>query len=103
MVRDWRTRLVGEFSTRVEMCQFLEKSYQPFDLLILDVDLFGEDFTIADICDELSNRKNAARILLTGIQPEERIIRQLDNDRVCGYVLKHEGRLFPELGHHICL
>ncbi len=90
MVRDWRTRLVGEFGTRVELCQFLEKGFQPFDVLVLDVDLFGEDFTIAEICDELTQRKNHSRILLTGIQPEERIIRQMNSDRVCGYVLKHE-------------
>jgi len=90
MVRDWRTRMVGEFGSRVELCQFLEKGFQPFDILILDVDLFGEDFTIAEICDELTQRKNSSRILLTGIKPEERIVRQLNNERVCGYVLKHE-------------
>ena len=49
MVRDWRTRLVGEFSTRVEMCEFLNNGYQPFDILILDVDLFGEKFTVSEI------------------------------------------------------
>lgn len=90
MVRDWRTRLVGEFSTRSDLYHFLETSFQPFDILILDVDLFGEDFTIANIGDVLLQRKNQARILLTGIQPEERIIQQIRHERVCGYILKHE-------------
>ncbi len=90
MVRDWRTRLVGEFNTRVELCTFLENAHQPFDILILDVDLFGEAFTIVDICDILAGQKSDAKILLTGIQPEAHIIRQMDHPRICGYVLKHE-------------
>lgn len=90
MVRDWRTRLIGEFSNRIELCDFLKNNYQPFDILILDVDLFGEEFTISDICAVLTEEKNTAKILLTGILPEERIIRQMGDDRVCGYVLKNE-------------
>jgi len=90
MVRDWRTRLIGEFSTRVELCEFLNKNIQSFDILILDVDLFGEEFTISDICETLAEENNQAKILLTGILPEQRIIRQMGDDRVCGYVLKSE-------------
>ena len=90
MVRDWRTRLISEFSNQVELCEFMKKSHQPFDILILDVDLFGEVFTISEICEALDKGNNKAKILLTGIQPEQRIIRQLGDDRVCGYVLKSE-------------
>jgi len=90
MVRDWRTRLVGEFSTQVEMCEFLEKEFQPFDILILDVDLFGEDFSVDEICENLSKGKRNAKILLTGVEPEARILRQIHDERICGYVLKSE-------------
>ncbi len=90
MVRDWRTRLVGEFSTRIELCEFFKINNHPFDLLIIDVDLFGEEFTIAEISDTLAEANCPAKLLLTGIQPEQRIIRQIDDDRVCGYVLKSE-------------
>lgn len=90
MVRDWRTRLISEFSNRVELCEFLNNNYQPFDILILDVDLFGEDFSISDVCETLTEAKSKAKILLTGILPEERIIRQMDDERVSGYVLKSE-------------
>lgn len=90
MVRDWRTRMVGEFSTSVELWEFLGNAHQAFDVLILDVDLFGEAFTISDICSELTEQKSDAKILLTGIRPEAHIIQQMDDPRVCGYVLKHE-------------
>lgn len=90
MVRDWRTRLVGEFTNRIELCAFLESACQSFDVLILDVDHFGEKFTITEICDTLSKGSHKGKILLTGINPDVRIIRQMGDERVCGYVLKSE-------------
>jgi DNA-binding NarL/FixJ family response regulator len=90
LVRDWRTRLVSEFSTRVELCKFLKDHTQSFDILIVDVDLFGEEFTITEICETLTAEEHKAKLLLTGILPEERIIRQMKDNRVCGYVLKNE-------------
>ena len=90
MVRDWRTRVIGEFATRAEFCAYLDSDPQPFDILILDVDLFGERFTITDICEILSTKGRDAKILLTGIQPDRKIYRQLDDERVCGYILKSE-------------
>jgi DNA-binding NarL/FixJ family response regulator len=90
MVRDWRTRLVTDITNRIELCEFLDQSFQPIDIVILDVDLFNEDFTIDEICSNLDERKQSAKVLLVGIQPEEHIIRQMDNERVCGYVLKNE-------------
>ena len=90
MVRDWRTRLAGEFSNQAELCQFLENSTQSFDVLILDVDLFSETFSVDEICQHLSKAEKEPKILLTGIQPDARILRQTDTEKVCGYVLKHE-------------
>lgn len=90
LVRDWRTRVVAEFKTRIELCAFLDNNFQPIDLLIVDVDLFGETFTVADICESLEERKLDAKILLTGVEPDAKIIKQLPDDRVTGYVLKGE-------------
>lgn len=90
LVRDWRTRVIAEFQTHVDLCEFLEKAYAPFDILIMDVDLFGERFTVDDICEHLINKSHSAKILLTGVEPNPRIIKQLPNDRVIGYVLKGE-------------
>ena len=90
LVRDWRTRVVAEFKTRIELCDFVDNNYQPFDLLIVDVDLFGETFTIKDICENLTERKQNAKILLTGVQPDGKILKHLPDDRVVGYILKDE-------------
>ena len=90
MVRDWRTRLAGEFSNKVELCQFIGNANQNFDVLILDVDLFGDEFSIGEICQVLREVEKEPKILLTGIQPDARIFHQIANEKVCGYVLKHE-------------
>ena len=90
LVRDWRTRVVAEFKTRVEMCEFMDNNFQPFDLLIVDVDLFGESFTVNDICENLDDRNKKTKILLTGVEPKPQVLRHIPYDRVVGYVLKNE-------------
>ena len=90
LVRDWRTRVIAEFTTRVEFCEFMNQDYHPFDILVLDVDLFGESFLVDDICDILIEKQPKAKILLTGVQPDSHIIHQVRDDRVVGYVLKRE-------------
>jgi len=90
MVRDWRTRLIGEFVNRAEFCKFLESGRSSFDVLILDVDLIGDRIRIDEICQHLNSHNHSAKILLTGIQPETRIFNQLQDSRIRGYVLKNE-------------
>lgn len=90
LVRDWRTRLIGEFTNRVELCAYLKTSGTPFDVLILDVDLFGENFSVDDICQSLGAAGKRVKILLTGVKADTAILRQIQDERVCGYILKEE-------------
>lgn len=90
LVRDWRTRLIAEFSNQVELCQYIDGNSQPFDMLIMDVDLFGETYTVHDICENLSERHSPVKILLTGVQAESRIFRKALSEQITGYVLKGE-------------
>lgn len=89
LVRDWRTRLVAEFMDFTEFQQQLDAQSQVFDILIVDVDLFGERFTIDAISRALAAKNQQTKILLTGIKPKLQVVRQINNF-VCGYVLKHE-------------
>ncbi len=90
LVRDWRTRLVGEFANQVELCEYLDDSPVNFGVLILDVDLFGETFSVDDICQSLAGEHQDVKIMLTGVRPNARVLRQIHDERVCGYVLKDE-------------
>ena len=90
MVRDWRTRLIGEFTNQVGLCEYLNGNNPAFDVLILDVDLFGEEFRLDDICQNLTLEQSSAKVLLTGVKPNPAVMRQIHDDRICGYVLKEE-------------
>lgn len=90
LVRDWRTRLIGEFSNQVELCQNLNNAIQSFDMLIMDVEFLGEGTSVKSLCEKLIDYKDRIRILLTGVYPNDQILRNLEQEMVCGYVLKHE-------------
>lgn len=90
MVRDWRTRLVAEFGTINDLSNGLQANGPVIDMLILDVDLFGEQFKIDDVDAILASHDSPARLLLTGVRPDPHIIRQIHSPRVCGYVIKEE-------------
>jgi DNA-binding NarL/FixJ family response regulator len=91
MVRDWRTRIVGEFSNQIELCSYLNSNSPYFDILLIDVDLLTEKFTISEICRKLSESKNHCKILLTGVTPDSKIIRQFPEKRLSGYITKKEA------------
>jgi DNA-binding NarL/FixJ family response regulator len=90
LVRDWRTRVVAEFKTRIELCDFLDNQFQPFDILVMDVDLFGEIYSAKDICEILTEKNSKSKILLTGVKADPKIVKYLDDERIAGYVLKEE-------------
>jgi DNA-binding NarL/FixJ family response regulator len=90
LVRDWRTRLVGEFSNQTDLCVFLDQGHQFFDILILDVDFLGDEVTIDSLCEKMVQSKPKAKILLIGVHPNQHILNAVSCDLVCGYVLKEE-------------
>ena len=90
MVRDWRTRIVGEFGSQAELYASLNNPNQMFDVLIFDIDLFGEYYKLADFCQSLQSKCQHAKILLTGICPDPKILKQVSDEQIAGYVLKNE-------------
>ena len=90
LVRDWRTRVVGEFSTRAELFAYIKGMNQALNVLIFDVDLFDEYFSIREFFQKVSSQFQQTKILLTGIQPDPKVMSQLDTENVSGYVLKSE-------------
>lgn len=90
LVRDWRTRLVGEFSTQTDLCAYLDQQNQKFDILVLDVDFLGDEVTIDLLCEKLTQIRPSAKILLIGVHPNHHVLSALSHNHVCGYVLKEE-------------
>lgn len=91
LVRDWRTHLAGELSAKMDVLPFLKKLTGKVDLILLDVDHFGErPGSGIDIRKLAAELKPGVRILLTGIHSEDYILEQTLNEHVCGYILKSE-------------
>lgn len=91
LVRDWRTHLAGELNAKTDVLPFLKTLTGKIDLILLDVDHFGErpgsGMDIRKLATELNP---GVRILLTGIHPQEHILEQIQNEHVSGYILKGE-------------
>lgn len=91
LVRDWRTRLVGEFTSQVDLCTYLDMGNQNFDILILDVDFLGDDISVASLCEKLvQKQQHPVKVLLIGVHENHRLVSSLSEELVCGYVLKDE-------------
>lgn len=90
LVRDWRTRLVGEFTSLVDLCTFLDQENQNFDIIILDVDFLGDEINVASLCEKLIQKQHPVKVLLIGVNANHRFLSALSEELVCGYVLKEE-------------
>jgi len=90
LVRDWRTRLMGEFTSMVDFCAFLDQENQDFDILILDVDFLGDEISVESLCEKLIQKGHQAKVLLIGVHPNHRLINVLSEDLIRGYILKEE-------------
>jgi len=90
LIRDWRTRVIGEYSSHLELFSRFEKGRLWFDYLIVDVDQFGEFFKISEICQFLRTNMEKTKILLTAIKPDPKILLQAADEQISGYVLKSE-------------
>lgn len=91
--RDWRTQVVAELRHPSELIDLLRKSSarkpQP-DLVLLDTDTPPGDDWIARICAVLHGRIDPPRILCTGVQANDRVLRQLVRPFFQGYIIKEE-------------
>lgn len=90
LVRDWRTRVVGEVASQAEFPDYLKENKNRIDVLVVDTDVFQGDFILDEIWQHLKGNNQNPKVLLTGVRPNEKVIKQIDCEKACGYILKHE-------------
>jgi DNA-binding NarL/FixJ family response regulator len=90
VVRDWRTRVVGEGDEPGKLLPYLKDPVTPADFVILDTDIPGEIDWIPRIKDTIASLAKFPKILCTGIHPNPHVLRQLDHPAFAGYILKDE-------------
>jgi DNA-binding NarL/FixJ family response regulator len=90
VVRDWRTRVVGEIDEPSKLLPYLKDEITPADFVILDTDIPGEADWIPRIKDTIAPLSKFPKILCTGIRANGSVLRQLDHPAFTGYILKNE-------------
>lgn len=90
MVRDWRTRLIGEITSLAELNILLKKPLINLDILLLSVDSLSYETNLKELIRTLKDSKPQIKILCTGVHCQEKILKYLDDDLFCGYILKNE-------------
>lgn len=90
LVRDWRTRVIAEVTDRQELTNFLANDQSRIDILLVDVDFFGQVFNFTEIYQEMAKHQKQYKVLCTGVKADKHILKQLNTETCCGYILKHE-------------
>ncbi len=91
IVRDWRTRLIGEFHTLSGLLNFLENSDQHIDVLILDNDLGPGQMDVNEIYQALIKKTPTAKVIITNKKQLEKSINSFNEFKnINGYIIKHE-------------
>ncbi|MCJ7694389.1 MAG: hypothetical protein MUO40_03100 [Anaerolineaceae bacterium] len=90
LVRDWRIRLMGDIPDIKELTYFLDNSNSRVDILVADVDVFGTEFNFPSFLSAVREHNPDLKILCTGVRAEEHIIKYMNDENCCGYLLKQE-------------
>jgi DNA-binding NarL/FixJ family response regulator len=90
LVRDWRTRLVGDAGSLERVVDGLKNAAGRIDLILIDTEISHNEPWMAPLLDALHSFAPSARVLLTGLKPDERLLRQSMEAQFTGYILKDE-------------
>lgn len=81
---------MGEVSDLSELISLVDKPVTKMDILLLDVDVIGDDYDLPGIISILKRYTPNIKVLCTGVRAEDQVIKSLKDDIFCGYILKHE-------------
>ncbi len=91
IVRDWRTRLIGEFQTSASLLNFLENSDQQIDVLILDNDLVQGFMEITENFQQLFKKTPTTKVIIANKKTSGKSINTYDKyKKFNGYINKND-------------
>ena len=88
--RDWRTRVVVEADRPMKLTAALNKRASLIDLILMDTDIPGDADWLSKIQEVLKPLKRKPRVLCTGVNPDERVLEQLNAPFFTGYLIKEQ-------------
>lgn len=92
LVRDWRTRVVGEVAGKAELQAFLKSNNERIDMVLLDTDRHEDNGWLEQLPESLSVQRFPPVILGIGLHGDGRVLHQMSHRLYVGYVLKDEIR-----------
>jgi DNA-binding NarL/FixJ family response regulator len=92
LVRDWRTRVIGELEDKPEMLAFFKYTNERVDMILLDVDGMVDVNTLGQVPQLLSGLHYPPAVLCVGSQPDGRVLHQMQHHSFLGYIIKSEIR-----------
>ena len=92
LVRDWRTRVIGEVAGKAEVLAFLKNSSERIDMLVLDTDGNEENGWLEQLPESLAAQRYLPAVLCLGLHADGRVLHQMAHRAYVGYLLKDEIR-----------
>lgn len=90
VVRDWRTRVVSEFTCSEDYLSFQSQCYQKVDFLLVDLDSYNEYPSLLDEIYVEENAQSPTKLILLGSKFDANVIPKLNPDHLAGYLKKSE-------------
>lgn len=90
LVRDWRTKVIGELDDRQDLETYLKQLHERVDLVIVDTDAPESLQWLGKIHSMFSGLSTPPRVVCTGLRPNEAILKYLSSPVFAGYVIKGE-------------
>lgn len=90
LVRDWRTRVIGEVCNQEQLALVLKDETIFFDMILMDVDIFGKTFDLDQTMSMFNAMPKKFKVLCIGSQADAKVYKYADFSKFCGFILKQE-------------
>lgn len=90
LTRDWRTQVVGESCDKHEIKNIINDQNQNIDVVLLDTEVPGNDDWPFEIAKTIQSKDSCPKILCTGTQVDENLLKEIIETGFAGYILKDE-------------
>lgn len=90
LMRDWRTRVIGEIDDCKEVNNLLAQPLQRVDLVIIGIETPGDQVSPFQVLEEVRSLPNPPVVLYAGTKVKESIIEHTYKNEFGGYLLKDE-------------
>jgi len=90
LVRDWRTRVIGEVCSQQQLERLLQDESIFFDMILMDVDIFGKTFDVDQTMAIFNAMPKKFKVLCIGSQADCKAYQYASFSKFCGFILKQE-------------